>query len=259
VKIAVVSPHREDAAFSLGLAIGTWLTQGHAVEVINCFTRSEHAPFSDADSVHANDRMSFVSALRKREDAAWMKLYLGPKSSTKGSKFTLTDLNLKDAPLRLHCEPNEVFGLTVNLQDKSLLKIRKTLDQSGAQAMVLPLVLGGHIDHLTARDAALSSGSKIELVAFYEELPQAAAEPAAVSGAVQDAALASGMGLAATFADREAVDVDAAVARKRRIAWCYDSQIDEDTTTLIAEACRSYAGRERMWASSGWIEATAVG
>ncbi len=244
MKIAVVSPHREDAAFSLGLAVGSWLEQGHAVEVINCFTRSEHAPYSDADSVHANDRMSFVSALRKREDAAWVKLYRG--------KLTLTDLNLKDAPLRLHCGPEEVFGLTVNLNDKSLLKVQKALAASGAEAVVLPLALGGHIDHRTARDAALAGLAEGTPVAFYEELPQAAVEDVAV--AVQDASLAAGVGLSATFASGEAADVEAAVARKRRIAWCYDSQMDEAETTVIAEHCRGVAGRERMWGNAAWCE-----
>ena len=68
MKIVVVSPHRSDAAFSLGLAVGSWLEQGHTVEVMNVFTRTEHAPYSDVDSLHPNDRMSFASAVRKRED-----------------------------------------------------------------------------------------------------------------------------------------------------------------------------------------------
>ena len=242
MKIAVVSPHREDAAFSLGLAMGSWLEQGHAVEVINCFTRSEHAPYSDADSVHANDRMSFVSALRKREDAAWVKLYRG--------KLTLTDLNLKDAPLRLHCGTEEVFGLTVNIHDKSLLKVQKALAASGAQAVVLPLGLGGHIDHLTARDAGLMGLPEGMAVAFYEELPQAAVEDIEV--AVQDAALAAGVGLSAAFPGGEVADVETAVERKRRIAWCYDSQIDEAVTAVIVEHCRGYAGRERVWGNAVW-------
>ena len=129
MKIVIVSPYRMDAALGLGLAVDAWLEQGHAVEVVNCFTRSEHAPHSDADSVHANDRLSFVSALRKREDEAWQKLY-------RSAKLTLTDLNLKDAPLRLHCAPEEVFSVAVNESDKSFAKIAKALEQRNDEAVL---------------------------------------------------------------------------------------------------------------------------
>ncbi len=73
----MVAAHRVDAGLAVGLSIGAWLEQGHAVEVVSCFTRSEFAPFSDAGSLHANDRMSFVSATRKREDEAWAKMLRG--------------------------------------------------------------------------------------------------------------------------------------------------------------------------------------
>ena len=46
--------------------------------------------------------------------------------------------------------------------------------------------------------------------------------------------------------------VEDAVAKKRRVAWCYDSQIDEAATTGIAEFCRRYEGRERIWANAAW-------
>ena len=68
MKIVVISPHRDDAAFSLGLSIGCWLDAGHAVNVVNCFTRSAYAPYAEFEFIHSNDRMARVSALRLRED-----------------------------------------------------------------------------------------------------------------------------------------------------------------------------------------------
>ncbi len=47
--------------------------------------------------------------------------------------------------------------------------------------------------------------------------------------------------------------IEEAVARKRRIAWCYDSQIDERATTEIAMFCRRYEGRERIWGNAAWL------
>jgi hypothetical protein len=46
--------------------------------------------------------------------------------------------------------------------------------------------------------------------------------------------------------------VERAVDQKRRIGWCYDSQIDEGVTMEIAEYCRRYEGRERVWANVAW-------
>jgi hypothetical protein len=237
VKIALISAHRGDAALAAGLAVDFWLQRGDAVEVISCFTRSEHAPFSDAGSLHPNDRMSFVSATRKREDQAWAKL------AAKGvaGKLTLTDLNLKDAPLRLHCAADEVFGQVMEASDKATLKIRKAVDQSRAELVVVPLALDGHIDRVTARDAARAGQSVAVL--FYEDLPQSlklSEEAIAESAKVL---------LASPQFVSEPTDADAAVARKCRIAWCYDSQIDETETAAIAERSRESGGRERLWAA----------
>jgi LmbE family N-acetylglucosaminyl deacetylase len=249
VKITVVSPHRGDAAFALGLSIEAWLREGHAVEVVSCFTRSEFAPYSDVGSVHRNDRVSFVTAVRKREDEEWRK-QLG------GAKLTITDLNLKDAPLRLHVGADEVFGRAADASEKVVSKIRIALERSKAGAWVLPLGLGGHVDHVTARDVALSAlGAAAVPVAFYEELPEAVGEGAqeAVDAAVVSLTLAVQSTLEPVFAGGDGlVDVKDAVAKKRRVAWCYDSQIDEAATTGIAEFCRRFEGRERLWANAAW-------
>jgi LmbE family N-acetylglucosaminyl deacetylase len=243
LKIVVVSPHRGDAAFALGLAIEAWLAQGHSVEIVNCFTRSEFAPYSDAGSLHANDRMSFVTAVRKREDEAFRKL-------CGAAKLTLTDLNLKDAPIRLHCSPEKVFGRTAEASEKVVAKIRGALEGSKAGAVVLPLGLSDHVDHLCARDVAIATGIRILPLAFYEELPEAARLEGekALRAALGDIAKALQVELMPAFVPGiDGVGIDHAVSRKRRIALAYDSQIDENVTTQIAEFCRRYEGRERLW------------
>lgn len=249
MKITVVSPHRGDAAFALGLSIGAWLREGHAVEVVSCFTRSEFAPYSDVGSVHRNDRVSFVTAVRKREDEAWRK-------QVGAAKLTITDLNLKDAPLRLHIGADEVFGRVADASEKVVSKIKRALEMSKAGAWVLPLGLGGHVDHVTARDVALSAlATEAIPVAFYEELPEAGAVTGdeAIDAAVVQLTLAVQSTLEPVFAGGDGLgDVEDSVAKKRRVAWCYDSQIDEAATTGIAEFCRRFEGRERIWANAAW-------
>ena len=249
MKITVVSPHRGDAAFALGLSIEAWLREGHAVEVVSCFTRSEFAPYSDVGSVHRNDRVSFVTAVRKREDEAWRK-------QNGAAKFTITDLNLKDAPLRLHIGANEVFGRVADASEKVVAKIRRAMELSKPGALVLPLGLSGHVDYVTARDVALSAlATAATPVAFYEELSEAGAVTGeeAIDAVVVQLALAVQSKLEPVLAGGAGLtDVEDAVAQKRRVAWCYDSQIDEAETTDIAEFCRRFGGAERIWTNAAW-------
>ncbi len=244
MKIAVLSPHRMDAALSAGLAVGSWLEQGHAVEVVNCFTRSGHAPFSDADSVHENDRMSFVSALRKREDEAWQKLY-------RSAKLTFTDLNLKDAPLRLHCAPEEALRVEVNPNDKAFAKIHKALERSAAAAMAFPLGLGGHMDHRIACEAAAAFAASP--VAFYEDQPYAAEGTTTIEDEAGVLSTRLGTELTPVFASAVG-DAEAAVARKRRLTLCYVSQLDDAQVALVAGDVARHGGRERLWANASWRE-----
>jgi LmbE family N-acetylglucosaminyl deacetylase len=248
LKILLISPHRDDVPTALGLAIGSWLDQGHAVEVVECFTRTERVPFADTEMVHSNDRMSFATAVGRRESEEWRKRY-------GVSKLKLTDLNLKDAPLRLHCSQNEVLGLEPDRSEKVWSKVRLAIERSKAQAVVLPMGLKKHVDHVTVRDASLAVLTAETPVAFYEELPGFSAEE--ITEAVRGLSMSTRLELTPTFAGPESDDVEAAVKRKKRLAVCYDSQMDEATTQAIAEASRAYVGRERLWATPAWLAAFA--
>lgn len=243
MKIVVLSPHRDDAAFSVGLAVHSWLADGHKVEVLNCFSRSDYAPYSDAGSLHPNDRLSFVTALRSREDECWRKLC--------GNNLALADLRLKDAPIRFHCSVHDVFGQPVRLEEKAVAKIRSAI-AARTGPLVLPLGMGAHVDHLTAREAALSAVDDARPIAFYEDLPYAAQpDAAAPDEIVKELSLRLHSDLLPVFAGEEEA-AETAAARKRKFALCYDSQIDDATVTQIAEFCRRYCGRDRLWANEAW-------
>jgi LmbE family N-acetylglucosaminyl deacetylase len=248
VKIAVLSPHQDDAAFSLSLAIGIWLGRGHKVDVVNCFTRSEAAPFSDADSVHANDRMTYVTALRRKEDERWRKQF--------GTKLQCLDLNLKDGPLRLRCGVDEVSRVPIKVGDKALGRIAKALEEIKPGAVVLPLSLGDHVDHRTARAAGFDFlQERTDLpYAFYEELPDGY-EEASLGDEIEDAVAATGVQLSVellpVFAGG-AVEAMAATRQKLRLVLQYDSQIGDATAEKIAGVCKRYEGRERLWGNTAW-------
>ena len=247
VKIVVVSPHRDDAAFSLGLAVEHWLTAGHTVSVLNCFTKSAYAPYSDADSLHPNDRISFVSAIRRREDLAWNKLLSG--------RLHFHDLDLLDAPLRLACTVEEVFTTDIRAGDRALARVAGAIAKlvrstAGDLAIAAPLGIGGHIDHRIARGAVLDTLVNSSLpLGLYEDLPYAA-RPGVAERLAQDAAEVQA-GLDVAFASYPG-DPAVAVHRKARAAECYESQIDSGEVRSLAEFAACYGGRERLWANAHW-------
>ena len=251
VKLVVVSPHRADAAFSLGLSIEHWLGAGHAVQVVNCFTRSEYAPFSDVGSLHPHDRASFASAVRRKEDVAWSKQMKG--------KFSIQDLDMMDAPLRLACGVDEVATVEIRPGDRAVARVTGAIEKAarGAQevnaALAIPLSVGEHIDHRVVYRAAIGVLQTATLpFAFYEDLPYSARP--GQEGAPETKAAEAGLDLQPAFAVAALKDPEIAVKRKRRVAECYDSQVDSAEVEQIAEFSLRYAGRERVWGSPAWLE-----
>ena len=257
MNILILSPHRDDAAFSLGLAIKGWLAAGHGVTVLGIFTRSLSAPFSDADTVHPNDLLTYVSAMRRREDAEFLKLVPG---------LRMVDLNLKDALLRLRSTAEEVYTLAPNPEDTAIAKIHKALAKLVAEpksaeqkidAILLPLALGHHVDHLVVRNAAAAFAAE-HPCAFYEDLPDAfqpnldLAELArAEIDALREANLFTEMLEPVVLHASEEAENAAKV--KRRIVSVYASQIDEATIAAMSSFATNYAGGERVWANPAWL------
>ena len=251
MNILVLSPHRDDAAFSLTLSIHHWLAVGHRVTVLNCFTRSLYAPYSDAETVHENDRLAYVSALRKREDEEFLKHIPGA---------SMIDLNIKDAPIRLHCDSSIVCDMEVNPEDTAIPKIRKAIakladEQHAFSALVLPLGLGHHVDHRVARDASLPLTTSLPC-AFYEELPYATREGVRVdlSRFREDANTRLHEPLFPVLCHGTHTRP---TELKRKIAMLYASQIDGALADTIANFSHRYHGAERQWANEAWVKVAA--
>lgn len=252
MNILVLSPHRDDAAFSLALAIKGWLAASHRVTVLGVFTRSLNAPYSDADTVHPNDLLSYVSAMRRREDAEFLKLL---------PALRMVDLNLKDAPLRLRCTDDQLYTLAPSPEDTAVAKIQKALAKLSAEqaidAVLLPLGLGHHVDHLVVRNAALAFAATYAC-AFYEDLPDAFQSTLAFDEAAR--AEFTAMRESDLFAEATSPvilssgeDAPAAVKTKRRIVSVYASQVDDATIDIISNFSQHYQGGERVWANPAWL------
>jgi len=257
LKVLILSPHRDDAAFSLSIAIANWLTARHTVTVLNVFTRSRNAPYSDAGFVHENDELSYVSAMRLREDEHFFRRIT--QNLPKGIKGNLhmMDLNLKDAPIRLRCSFEELSDTPVNPTDPAIEKIRKTLtklsDDGTMETLVLPAALGNQVDHLTVREAAMHLTTVLSS-AFYEDLPYATTHPSATTDldTLRDTAAKLNEPL-----NPVVYQVESAIEYKRRLILGYASQIDDEVATLICDFAKRYDGGERLWANQRWLDAYA--
>jgi LmbE family N-acetylglucosaminyl deacetylase len=255
LKILILSPHRDDAAFSLSIAITHWLTARHTVTILNVFTRSRYAPYSDAGFVHENDELSYVSAMRLREDELFVRRITETLPKGLKSNLHMVDLNLKDAPIRLRIPLEELSDTAVNPADSAIEKIRKALaKQSEAgtlEALVLPAALGNHVDHLTVREAAMPLTTTVPS-AFYEDLPYATTHPSAATDleSLREVAEKRNEPLSPVL-----YQIESAVERKRKLILGYASQIDEAAGTLISNFATRYNGGERLWANSAWLDA----
>lgn len=240
MRICIVSPHRDDACLSLGMSLIRWARAGHRIRIVNCFTRSASAPYSDADTVHANDRTSYVSAVREKEDKVFLRRVPGAE---------MVDLRLKDAPLRMRCKEHEVHGRPVNEADPAIAKIATALEKrvgsNQVDLLLLPFGIGRHVDHSTAREAALPFARELAC-GFYDDMPY----PSLVDADLEVNELREEI---ATHTAWQIVPLlcragITAASMKRELARIYCSQIDEATVDAIAEIAGRDNG-ERIWAN----------
>jgi LmbE family N-acetylglucosaminyl deacetylase len=248
LNILVLSPHRDDAAFSLSLSIDHWISVGHRVTLLNIFTRSLYAPYSDADTVHHNARLAYVSALRKREDEAFLASLPG---------MTMIDLNVEDAPIRLSCDSAIVCDMEVDPNDPAMPEIREALiSQVGAvlpvDALVVPLALGHHVDHRIVRDAVLPFTTHLP-TAFYEDLPYATREGVRTDFTrfLEDASTRLHEALHPVLIHGTRSQP---TAFKLKIATLYASQIEMQLAETIANFSHRYQGAERLWSNDLWLK-----
>jgi LmbE family N-acetylglucosaminyl deacetylase len=248
LNILVLSPHRDDAAFSLSLSIDHWLSVGHRVTLLNIFTRSVYAPYSDADTVHENDRLTYVSALRKKEDEIFLRRLPG---------LTMVDLTLKDAPIRLHCDSAIVCDMEVDPNDTAIHKITSSLTaqskgKTAIDAFVIPLALGHHVDHRVVRDAALTFTTNLP-TAFYEDLPYAMRDGVRIdlTRFREDANTRLHEALHPVLVHGTHSQPS---AFKLKLVTLYASQIDQQLADTIANFSQRYRGAERLWANNLWLK-----
>ncbi len=242
-RIVVLSPHRDDAAFSLYLSLRNWSQTGIHLTVLNFFTVSNYAPRVSGGETET------VSLIRKAEDRYVLsRIHRG---------VDVRDCNLLDAPLRLGigfdavCRP-ETRALPRAAEPDIAAFIRSELSSALA---IAPLGLGGHVDHLSVHSAAIASILPLRL-AFYEDLPYATWTPAAMlRQKIDETEEKAGVKLVPAI-----IPQPDRLRRKQQAIKEYRSQISSAEAAAIARFSFRYGGGERIWIpkrSRAWKNLTA--
>jgi LmbE family N-acetylglucosaminyl deacetylase len=154
MKINILSPHIDDAAYCLALTISQCVNSGVPVTIINSFTVTKWT------IVYYPGDINEISLLRKKEDADFYKCF---QSSVK-----IINLDLHDAPLR----NGYIFQYKPFEPDewKVVHQLRNYLEKNTDGLLLCPLGIGGHIDHAICREAVMQLYHKIPVL-FFEDLP----------------------------------------------------------------------------------------
>ncbi|MCW3112128.1 MAG: LmbE family protein [Segetibacter sp.] len=157
MKINILSPHIDDAAFGLALTISKCANNNIPVTIINCFTVTKWTAIAVE-----NKEVTAVSLLRKNEDAVFYQTF--------NANINIINLDLLDAPLR----NGYIFQQQPFQQNELELieELRKLLAHHVDGLLLSPLGIGNHIDHAICRAAVLKLYDQIDVL-FYEDLPYA--------------------------------------------------------------------------------------
>ncbi len=132
--------------FSLSLALSYWRTLPIQITVANVFTRSNYAPHA---VTRREDVVAEISEQRRREDRRALGM-IDPR-------IQIESAGLLDAPLRLQtntasiCNVDEASVRTCDVRLVSTVLERLYR----VSAVIAPLGLGNHLDHLTVRAAVI--------------------------------------------------------------------------------------------------------
>lgn len=233
MKIYILSPHFDDAAYGLTLTISKLINRNIPVTLINCFTVTKWTalPVAEKD-------VKSVSLLRAMEDGEYNKLF--------NSAINIINLGLLDAPLR----NGYIFKSSPFAPDElELVEELKSYLQENVDGLLLcPLAIGDHIDHALCKAATGSLYKKINVL-FYEDLPYAQRiSEVQILNHINE--LEEELGV--EFSNVLNSSANPVIDKKKAIS-VYKSQLNDDICSEILAHMNSLQG-ERLWGEAEVID-----
>ena len=171
MRVLAVSPHLDDAAFSVGATLAALADAGHQVTVATCFTRSVPGPTGFALACQTDKGLGpgvDYLALRREEDTAAMAV-LGAAP---------VHLDLPEAPHRGYTSAAELFAGR-HSGDQVWREVAAAVEGLEADLWLAPQGLGGHDDHLQVLRAVASLARP---TLWWRDSPYVLRDPAAQPG-----------------------------------------------------------------------------
>jgi LmbE family N-acetylglucosaminyl deacetylase len=228
----VLSPHSDDAAFSLAGTLHLIAESGGTITIVNYFSMSAFTPFAPhLDSTESTD-------LRKREDRQFAKLL--------GARCSMIWLDVADAPLRgynprMVCRTGELSVSDGKLVTDMYQMTVPVLNPGCA--VFAPLGIGGHIDHRIVVEVAKQVAMRgTESLYFYEEIPYAALR-SDEENAGTALRVASELH---QIADPFVISFPGLLDLKLNSVFCYPSQVGSSYTAGM-RTLKDRLARERVW------------
>jgi LmbE family N-acetylglucosaminyl deacetylase len=171
--IVAISPHLDDAAFSVGGLLAAHARAGDRVTIVTCFTGNVRAPTGFALACQLDKGLSpevDYMALRRAEDRAACAV-IG---------VTAVHLPLLEAPHRGYASAPELFARRRD-DDTMLAPLTAALvgqiEALAPDLLLGPLAVGDHVDHWLVRDALAAIGHPLLLWEDWPYLTRATTRP----------------------------------------------------------------------------------
>jgi LmbE family N-acetylglucosaminyl deacetylase len=232
MKIFVLSPHIDDAAFGLALTISKCANNNIHVTIINCFTVTKWTAIQVE-----NKEIEAVSQLRKNEDAAFYKAI---------GNINILNLDLLDAPLRNgYIFQNQPFQAN---ELELIEELKQLLEKHVDSLLLCPLAIGNHIDHAICREAVIQLYKKLPVI-FFEDLPYAQR--------IGEDQLRRHVHALEEQLDvhlkNSTIGLENCTLNKEQAIGIYKSQLNEEIVSEIITHRDAMKG-ERIWGEQGLIE-----
>ncbi|MDR6787708.1 LmbE family N-acetylglucosaminyl deacetylase [Sphingomonas sp. BE138] len=173
--VVAISPHLDDAAFSVGGVLAAHARAGDRVTIVTCFTGNVAAPTGFALACQLDkgvDAEVDYMALRRAEDRAACSV-IGAQA---------VHLPLLEAPHRGYGSAHALFGPRRNDDTMPATltgALAAQVDTLAPDVLLGPLAIGDHVDHWLVRDALAAIGRPLLLWEDWPYLTRASDLPSA--------------------------------------------------------------------------------